>query len=264
MANIIEPTKQSSATNITDSLKGLYVAFGGNADDVATLANITDVSNAIAVLLGGEGNATSISQAIQNIIPVVPTGSGTAVNELIDRSVTEISNDTVTTVGNGAFMSCTALTSIDFPNATKIGTSAFQGCSLLTTCDFPNMTNIGQNSFKACVALTDVSLPKVTTVGDSAFSFCSSLTTIELPAVTSIGNSAFSSCAILESVILPNNQVASGGFDMFNGTPIAGNVSTGVVGYIYVPDDLVNSYKAQSRWNTYAAQIKPISEYPNN
>lgn len=33
-------------------------------------------------------------------------------------------------------------------------------------------------------------------------------------------------------------------------------------GYIYVPDSLVNSYKAASNWGTYASQIKGLSEYP--
>lgn len=57
-------------SNICDSLKELYVAFDGNADDVATLSNITDILNAIATLFSGEGTATSISEAIQNITTV--------------------------------------------------------------------------------------------------------------------------------------------------------------------------------------------------
>ena len=33
-------------------------------------------------------------------------------------------------------------------------------------------------------------------------------------------------------------------------------------GYIYVPDSLVDSYKTATNWSTYASQIKPISELP--
>lgn len=32
-------------------------------------------------------------------------------------------------------------------------------------------------------------------------------------------------------------------------------------GYIYVPDALVDSYKAATNWSTYASQIRPLSEY---
>ena len=31
--------------------------------------------------------------------------------------------------------------------------------------------------------------------------------------------------------------------------------------YFYVPDDLVDDYKAATNWNAYANQIKPLSEY---
>lgn len=31
-------------------------------------------------------------------------------------------------------------------------------------------------------------------------------------------------------------------------------------GYVYVPDELVESYKSATNWATYADQIKPISE----
>lgn len=42
----------------------------------------------------------------------------------------------------------------------------------------------------------------------------------------------------------------------FNTTPIGSGE-----GYIYVPDDLVNSYKSASGWNSLASKIKSLSEY---
>lgn len=41
----------------------------------------------------------------------------------------------------------------------------------------------------------------------------------------------------------------------FNNTKIANDE-----GYIYVPNYLVDSYKATTNWSNHAAQIKPISE----
>lgn len=44
--------------------------------------------------------------------------------------------------------------------------------------------------------------------------------------------------------------------DVLYGTPISQGT-----GYVYVPDDLVDSYKSATNWSTYANQIKPLSEY---
>ena len=32
---------------------------------------------------------------------------------------------------------------------------------------------------------------------------------------------------------------------------------------IYVPDSVVDTYKAAAKWSTYASKILPLSEYPN-
>lgn len=136
--------------NITDALKNLYVAFGGNADDVSTFSNITDVLNAITTQLGGDENATLISEAIRNIIPVVPSGGGTEIDSLIDKTITSISNDTVTTIENLVFTNCTALRAANFPNVTSIGNGAFEECSALERVDLGSVTSIGTAAFRFC------------------------------------------------------------------------------------------------------------------
>lgn len=35
-------------------------------------------------------------------------------------------------------------------------------------------------------------------------------------------------------------------------------------GYIYVPDDMVDTLKTTNGWSTYATQIKPLSELPED
>jgi hypothetical protein len=56
---------------------------------------------------------------------------------LLKRTITEYSSDAVTTVGQYAFTSCKALTSVDLPNATSIGQYAFSNCSALTSVSLP-------------------------------------------------------------------------------------------------------------------------------
>ena len=56
--------------NNVASLKALYLALGGDSADVAEAPTIVDVLNAIAVLLGGDGDAVTNAEAIDNITAV--------------------------------------------------------------------------------------------------------------------------------------------------------------------------------------------------
>ncbi len=66
--------------------------------------------------------------------------------------------DSVTSIGNKAFLSCMELTSITIPNSvTSIGNSAFAGCSRLTSINIPSsVTSIGFNAFWICLELKDI------------------------------------------------------------------------------------------------------------
>ena len=81
---------------------------------------------------------------------------------LINRSITEINNDRVTTVGAGAFASCLYLTTINLPVVTKIGLATFGGCARLTTADFPLLERISSSAFFRCGMLTTLVLRRNT------------------------------------------------------------------------------------------------------
>ena len=57
-----------------EALKALYVAAGGDASAVADAVTSVDVLNAIAVLFGGDGDATTNPDAIDNITAVYTPG----------------------------------------------------------------------------------------------------------------------------------------------------------------------------------------------
>ena len=92
---------------------------------------------------------------------IIPNSVGTIGNNAF-RSCTGLTSviigDSVTNIGNGAFQDCTGLTSIDIPNSvTTIGNSAFSGCTGLTTITIgSNLVSIGNNAFQGCTALTTV------------------------------------------------------------------------------------------------------------
>ena len=178
-------------------------------------------------------------------------------------SLTSINLPNLTTVSaTYAFRGCTSLTSINLPNLTTIGGNGnFQGCTSLTSINLPNVTSISSSNFQGCTSLTSINLPNLTTIGGGAnFQDCTSLTSINLPNLTAINGYTFQGCTSLTTVILRYNELVQlQNISAFNNTPIKSGT-----GYVYVPDDLVNTYKAATNWKSYKNQIKGISELPND
>ena len=123
--------------------------------------------------------------------------------------------NSVTSIGEYAFSSCSGLISVTIPNSvTSIGSSAFSGCSGLISVTIPNsVTSIGESGFRNCSGLTSVTIgDSVTSIGEYAFSGCSGLISVTIPnSVTSIGESAFSDCSGLTSVTIGNGVTSIGG-----------------------------------------------------
>ena len=186
-------------------------------------------------------------------------------------ALTSASFPAVTSIGENAFHNCSALTSASFPIATSLGTNAFASCSKLTSISLPAATSIGMDAFYNCKALTSISLPAATSIGDSAFIFCSALTSVSIPAATSIEDSAFRSCKALTSVSVPvATSIKARAFEecsslttlyigtksntvctLSNTNAIPSNVTD-----IYVPLELIDSYKTATNWSSFADKIK--------
>lgn len=163
-------------------------------------------------------------------------GDHAAEDAIISRTITDYTNDRVTSIGNYAFTGCSSLTSADFPAATSIGESAFDVCSNLTSANFPAATSIGGAAFSECSSLTSADFPAVTSIENFAFEVCSNLTSITLRVTTQV-------CTL-------SNTSA------FNSTPIKSGT-----GYIYVPAALIDSYKTATNWTTYANQFRALESY---
>ena len=123
----------------------------------------------------------------------------------------------------------------------------------ITIMDYDNIAVIENYAFAYCTNLKYVNIPACTSIKGSAFSNCTSLTTVNLPICTSIASTAFEYCRSLTSITLSGSNVCTLGSSAFYNTPIAlGN------GYIYVPANLVDTYKIAPYWSEYANQIVAI------
>jgi hypothetical protein len=119
----------------------------------------------------------------------------------------------VTSIGGGAFLDNTNLTSVTIPDTvTNIGTHAFFNCSTLTNVTIPgNLTTIVDWVFAGCTNLARVTIPSsVIGIGENAFGDCG-LASVRIPnSVTSIGNWAFYNCRCLTSVTIGNSVTGIG------------------------------------------------------
>ena len=176
---------------------------------------------------------------------------------LIKRTITRYSNDNLTSVGSYAFHSCTSLAYVNLPKATSLGTSAFNNCTVLTSINIPKVTSITTQTFYGCSALTTLNLPSVKTTGTQGIRNCKKLTRVDFGAVTNIGALTLESCSLLDTLIVRTASVCT----LANTSALTGTKIASGTGYIYVPDDLLASYRTATNWSTYAEQIVPLSAY---
>lgn len=211
--------------------------------------------------------------------------TGVGVNEIINKSVTEITSD-VASVGSHAFYDCKSLVSASFPNATDIGGYAFQGCEKLTAINAPNALKVPSYCHDYNMALSTVNYPKATTIGTYAFRDCFGLTTItkdtfpnvttiythaferpanlvyaDFPKLTSIKSYAFSGAANLKALVLRSPTFC----ELENANAFEYCTKSSL--YIYVPADLYTKYTenlSSNNWKLSGLTIRVIEFYTDD
>lgn len=188
-------------------------------------------------------------------------------------------------IWNWAFYHCSNLTEIENSNKiTKIGQGSFEGCGF-TVLDLSGVTdwvsgwvdNVSQGGFESvicnCPNLQRIVLGTIPALGASPYAVnrstiynCPMLTTVDISEVSNIivtNNPLFWACDSLQALILRCNTVPTmtiqniasiSKVQFFNGSADA---------YVYVPDNMVNSYKTSSGWSDISDRIKGISELPS-
>ena len=121
--------------------------------------------------------------------------------------------DTITSIGEKAFMNCTELVEVSLPRGvSELSDYIFAGCKNLKLFVSPDgITSIGKNAFDGCSNLVAVNLSKnLKTIGDEAFRSCIKLPNIFIPrSVTSIGYDAFYDCRIMREILIDRDSLLS-------------------------------------------------------
>ena len=227
-------------------------------------------------------------------------GDQETLDGLIDRSLINLEENGVTSLRNYAFSDNDAIKKVNLPSLTSMGIYSFQNCKLLEEADLPlvttvnnygfsgcnslekldinNLDRLNQYALQNCYSLNDIDTLEVTNIGNYSFLYngvgelilpvCTSLgtytgqgqrmSTIDLTKNISISSNKFNGANGLVHLILRSSTLCSlGNTNALTGTPLANNI-----GWIYVPTDLINTYKSATNWSTYADQIVDINEYP--
>ena len=188
-------------------------------------------------------------------------GTLVSVNQLdnmLTDTVTEI-NSSISAVCSYACYARTKLKMVNLPNATKLGTNAFRACTQLVECKAPNATTLESYLFYVCSNLTSASFPVATSIPNYCFGSCAKFTKADFGSATTVNASAFASSSNFQTLILRSTTMATlANVNALSGTKIAGGT-----GYIYVPKELVDSYKVATNWSTFSAQFRAIEDYPD-
>ena len=105
--------------------------------------------------------------------------------------------------------------------------------------------------------IKSIKLPNLTNIKQGAINYNGKLEVIDIGKKCSFDSASISSNPKLSSLILRGSTMSTQGGSILIGTPI-----TIGHGGVFVPSDLVSTYKANSSWGAY--NIYPIEDYPKS
>jgi BspA type Leucine rich repeat region (6 copies) len=241
----------SSLTSITISNNVTSIADAAFASCPSLTAITVDAANPAFASVAGVLFNKSLTTLVQ-----YPGGKTGAIT---------ISNS-VTSIGNWAFASCTGLTGVTIPSGvTSIGDHAFWACPSLTNVTIGNqVASIGVFAFEFCTNLSTVTIPNsVINIAFGAFEVCSKLTTVTIGnGVTNIGDHAFELCTNLTAAYFQGNAPSVGSFVFFGDTHAIVYYLPGTTGWAStfagVPAVLLNS-QVQPRITSFGVRTNRFS-----
>ena len=155
---------------------------------------------------------------------------------VLNRTVTEVVDNTTTSLGERAFSHCKELISAELTQVKTAYSFAFGNCTKLIRVKLPSATYAGWGAFENSTALQFV----------------------DFSANVRIDGNCFNNCFALKAAIFRNPSICTLAY------PEACFLNSGITagtGYIYVPSALLDSYKVAANWSTYATQFRALEDY---
>ena len=178
-------------TNITKIPDYMFFGTGSNASSPFTITNLSECTKLTTIGADAFRDSGKISIAIPDSVTTIEARAFQAGCKT--GTITIGRNSKLQTIGDNAFTSCTALSSIYIPSSvTTIGAGAFHGCSNITS--FENLENcgatvIGASAFEGLTKITTIKLPKNLTTLENAFVGNKNLRKVYIPkSVTTIAD----------------------------------------------------------------------------
>lgn len=183
------------------------------------------------------------------------------------------------------FANCYNLHTVSLPSASYIGNNQFSNCYKLKNINLKDNIIIGESAFSNCFSLNNINISG-SSINTRCFSYTgigklvlldsflgnsylfsnSRISVLDLIHDTKRDNSRLyqnalqSACCLVHLIIRRNDTIVTPTSGTFlNNTPIKNGI-----GWIYVPSDLVDTYKSATNWSAYADQIVSIDEYPKS
>lgn len=190
---------------------------------VTTTETISEITTMTTVEITESVEATPIEMfeiefSEDNTYAIISKYIGDEVDVVIPD---EVDGVPIKEIGDEAFMQCTQIESILFPDSLeRIQFAAFSQCSNLKSVRISqNVKSIGASAFSHCSNLYEVYMEdSVTTVGEALFFNCSNLRKVRLSKnLSEITWLMFGGCTMLDSVEIPDNSIVRIGEKAFAG-----------------------------------------------
>lgn len=233
---------------------------------------LTDGINALTAYANEVTGAsdTTLSDAVETLV----TGySGSSDEELLlkvlDRTISgDVTINSIEKIGYQAFSNCAGLRKISLPNCIEFNSGyVFNGCNNIEEYYLPRLRNVAGQQVFTNPKVKCVVLPSLVVLTNSLFHAGNAqLEKVDMLGGGLIRSGNFRNYSVLSLLIFRNTSSITTLYQL-NDIETTKFGSNGTGGTIYVPQALISSYQADSKWSTILGytnnRILPIegSEY---
>ncbi len=132
-----------------------------------------------------------------------------------------ILEDTVKTIGDGAFAGCTGLTGeLNIPaGVTSIGVSSFANTGFQSAVISDTVETLNSNVFQNCTSLIDVTINAIGTLKSDAFKGCSNITNLTIDGIETIEEKSFEDCTSVTNLVIKHLDTINCNIFAYKGDP---------------------------------------------